>query len=271
MNAGAGAKLKYTKKAEEIKEVSLQSAVSTVKQLEVKLTEFAKTHHKAIQQDPAFRHKFLSMCAPLGVDPLTSKKSFWSFLNMGDFYHELAVKVAEVCYAYKSKNGGIMALKEVRRVLNIRGTKFKLNAKEKQRKTTSTSTSTSGGSLSPGKYSEDDIIVAIGKLSKLGSGFRTVMVGSTRMVLSVPTELDNDHVQVIQCAQTVFAERREGISFDQVREMTQAETQQWNDDRVKRALDLLLAEGMAWLDRFNGHEYYWFPSVWKEGMSEDMQ
>uniref|UniRef100_A0A7S3VB31 Vacuolar-sorting protein SNF8 n=1 Tax=Chaetoceros debilis TaxID=122233 RepID=A0A7S3VB31_9STRA len=279
MNAGAGAKLKYTKKAEEIKEVSLQSAVSTVKQLEVKLTEFAKTHHKAIQQDPAFRHKFLSMCAPLGVDPLTSKKSFWSFLNMGDFYHELAVKVAEVCYAYKSKNGGIMALKEVRRVLNIRGrTKFKLNANakdEKQRKTTSTSTSTSGGSPSPGKYSEDDIIVAIGKLSKLGSGFRTVMVGSTRMVLSVPTELDNDHVQVIQCAQTVFAERREGISFDQVREMTQTQTQtqtqQWSDDRVKRALDLLLAEGMAWLDRFNGHEYYWFPSVWKEGMSEDTQ
>jgi hypothetical protein len=83
------------------------------------------------------------------------------------------------------------------------------------------------------------------------------------MVLSVPTELDNDHVQVIQCAQTVFAERQEGISFDLVRDMTQ-----WNDDRVKRALDLLLAEGMAWLDRFNGYEFYWFPSVWKEGMSE---
>lgn len=38
------------------------------------------------------------MCAPLGVDPLqASKKSFWSqLLGMGDFYHELAVKVAEV-------------------------------------------------------------------------------------------------------------------------------------------------------------------------------
>eukprot|EP01083_Nonionella_stella_P234436 825262_1 len=262
MNAGAGAKLKYTKKAEEIKEVSLQSAVSTVKQLEVKLTEFAKTHHKAIQQDPAFRHKFLSMCAPLGVDPLTSKKSFWSFLNMGDFYHELAVKVAEVCYAYKSKNGGIMALKEVRRVLNTRGTKFKLNANANVKRKGNHAKG-SDSSTGSGKYSEDDIIVAIGKLSKLGSGFRTVLVGSTLMVLSVPTELDNDHVQVIQCAQTVFAERQEGISFDLVRDMTQ-----WNDDRVKRALDLLLAEGMAWLDRFNGYEFYWFPSVWKEGMSE---
>ena len=42
--------------------------------------------------------RFLQMCAPLGVDPLqASKKSFWSqLLGMGDFYHELAVKVAEV-------------------------------------------------------------------------------------------------------------------------------------------------------------------------------
>jgi hypothetical protein len=85
------------------------------------------------------------------------------------------------------------------------------------------------------------------------------------MVVSVPTELDNDHVQVIKCAQMVFAERQEGIIFYAVRDMTQ-----WNDDRVKRALDLLLAEGMAWLDRFDGYEFYWFPSVWKEGrMAEE--
>lgn len=61
--------------------------VETVKQLEIKLSTFAKRHHKAIQNDPAFRHKFLSMCAPLGVDPLTTNKSFWSFLKMGDFYY----------------------------------------------------------------------------------------------------------------------------------------------------------------------------------------
>eukprot|EP01083_Nonionella_stella_P234435 825261_1 len=167
---------------------------------------------------------------------------------MGDFYHELAVKVAEVCYAYKSKNGGIMALKEVRRVLNTRGTKFKLNANANANVKGKGKGSSSGGSGSgPGKYSVDDNIVAIGKLSKLGSGFRTVLVGSTMMVLSVPTELDNDHVQVIQCAQKVFAERQEGITFDLVRDMMT----QWNDDRVKRALDLLLSEGIAWLDCFN--------------------
>jgi len=233
---------KFTKKAEEIKTVSLQSALDTVKQLEIKLTKFAQTHHKAIQTDPAFRHKFLSMCAPLGVDPLTTKKSFWSFLNMGDFYHELAVKVAEVCYAYRSRNGGIMSIKEVQGVLVGRGTKFRLNEVVS-------------------KYNEQDIIVAIGKLQKLGSGFRTVTVGNSIMVVSVPTELDNDHVQVIQLAQDVA----EGITVDMVGEMTG-----WNEDRVKRALDLLLAEGMAWLDLYDGKEFFWFPSVWKDSLVEEM-
>jgi hypothetical protein len=43
----------------------------------------------------------------------------------------------------------------------------------------------------------------------------------------------------------------------------------WDRDRVKRALDLLLAEGMAWIDHYNGEELYWFPSVWKDAMAPD--
>ena len=210
-----------------------------MKQLEEKLTNFAQTHHKAIATDPAFRQKFLSMCAPLGVDPLTSKKSFWSFLNMGDFYHELAVKVAEVCYAYRSRNGGIMSIKEVQAVLVRRGTKFRLNEVVS-------------------KYSEEDIIVAIDKLKQLGSGFRTVKVGKSVMVVSVPTELDNDHVHVIQVAQDVA----QGISVDMVQNITG-----WDEDRAKRALNLLLAEGIAWIDKYDEQEFYWFPSVWKDSMA----
>ncbi len=214
-------------------------SVDTVKQLEEKLTKFAQTHHKAIATDPAFRQKFLSMCAPLGVDPLTSKKSFWSFLNMGDFYHELAVKVAEVCYAYRSRNGGIMSIKEVQSVLKRRGTKFRLNEMVSQ-------------------YNEQDIIVAIDKLKQLGSGFRTVKVGNSMMVVSVPTELDNDHVHVIQLAQDVA----QGITAGMVKDMTG-----WDEDRVMRSLNLLLTEGMAWIDHFNEQDYYWFPSVWKDSLT----
>ena len=68
---------KFQKKADEMNPISLQSALETVEKLEIKLTEFAKKHFKDIQNDPAFRQKFLEMCAPLGVDPLLSKKGFW--------------------------------------------------------------------------------------------------------------------------------------------------------------------------------------------------
>ena len=134
-----------------------------------------------------------------------------------------------------------MSVKEVQDVLIRRGTKFRLNE-------------------TVSKYNKEDIIVAIEKLSQLGSGFRTVKVGNTMMVVSVPTELDNDHVQVIQLAQDIS----QGITVEMVGEMTG-----WGNDRVKRALDLLLAEGMAWLDFYNGNEFYWFPSVWKDSLTED--
>ena len=160
---------------------------------------------------------------------------------MGDFYHELAVKVAEVCYAYRSRNGGIMSIKEVQGVLVRRATKFRLNE-------------------GVSKYNEEDIIVAIDKLKQLGSGFRTVKVGNSVMVVSVPTELDNDHVHVIQLAQDVA----QGITVDMVEDITD-----WDRDRVKRALDLLLAEGMAWIDHHDEKELYWFPSVWKDSLAAE--
>mmetsp|Transcript_9194 Transcript_9194/g.16975 ORF Transcript_9194/g.16975 Transcript_9194/m.16975 type:complete len:145 (+) Transcript_9194:113-547(+) len=106
--ARAGAKA-YTKKAEEMNAVSLARAMETVEKLEVKLEGFAKTHKHEIQHDPAFRAKFLEMCAPLGVDPLSAEKGFWgNMLGIGEFYYELSVKVAEVCLASRSRNGGII-------------------------------------------------------------------------------------------------------------------------------------------------------------------
>ena len=61
-------KRSYGRKAEELKAISLASAMETVEKLEHKLAEFAKTHKHAIQHDPEFRSKFLEMCAFLGVD-----------------------------------------------------------------------------------------------------------------------------------------------------------------------------------------------------------
>ena len=55
----------------------MQSAVNTIAQLQIKITDFAKARQSDIQDDPAFRHQFLQMCAPLGIDPLLSQKGFW--------------------------------------------------------------------------------------------------------------------------------------------------------------------------------------------------
>jgi ESCRT-II complex subunit VPS22 len=225
------------KKADEIKAVSLQSAIDTCEKLEIKLTEFAKTHRNDIRNDPVFRQRFLEMCAPLGVDPLSSDKSFWgSVLGMGDFYHELAVKVAEVCSASRSTNGGIMSVKEVQAIL----------AKRKTRLGTASAAAT---------VSASDIEVAIKKLGKLGGGFRTIKVGKSTMIVSVPNELDGDIMRVM----AVGNEISHGITVDDMIVATQ-----WSRERVERAVQLLLQEGMAWLDTHQGDDYYWFPSSWQE-------
>lgn len=242
----SGASKYAQKKADEMKAVSLQSAIDTVEKLEVKLTDFAKLHRSDIQKDPVFRHRFLQMCAPLGVDPLSSKKTvLGNLLGMGDFYHELAVKIAEVCLASKSSNGGIMSVREIQSVLKHRKTRLGMASQQ----TTDVSVS--------------DMQVAIQKLGKLGGGFRTIQVGSSTMVVSVPTELDNDHMQVM----TVAQECGEGVTTDQVMTATG-----WNRQRADRAIELLLQEGMAWVDEYQGVSYYWFTSIWqeqKEALIED--
>jgi ESCRT-II complex subunit VPS22 len=234
-----GASKYVQKKADELKASSLQSAIDTVEKLEIKLTEFAKTHRNKIQKDPVVRARFLQMCAPLGIDPLSSKKTvLGNLLGMGDFYHELAVKIAEVCLASKSSNGGIMSVREIQNTLKQRKSKFGMV------------------SAQDSSVSEADIRVAISKLGQLGGGFRIVEIGKSPMVVSVPTELDNDHVSVLNAAQERAGQ---GIALQHVTASTG-----WHPDRAQRAMDLLLHEGMAWIDYYQGETYYWFSSIWQE-------
>jgi ESCRT-II complex subunit VPS22 len=216
--------------------------METVEKLEHKLANFAKTHKYAIQHDPEFRSKFLEMCVLLGVDPLSSQKGFFwdTILGIGDFYVELSVKVAEVCLASRTRNGGIIRVSEVKEILEHRGTKFQFaNATNKS------------------SYTEEDIITSIKKLSKLGSGFRTVNVGrDVIMIVSVPDELDADHMQVLNYAE-------EKTTDGMVRTELLSKALGWDNERSNRALDLLLGKGMAWLDTHRGETNYWFPSLWK--------
>jgi len=251
-----------------MKAVSLQSALDTIEQLEVKLTEFAKKHQKEIKTDPVFRQRFLEMCGPIGVDPLASKKGFIaSVLGMGDFYHELAVKVAEVCLANRSTNGGIMSVREVQLALAKRKTRLGMTS-------TTEETSTSAAAGQNNVISSSDIQVAVSKLAKLGGGFRVVQVGPTEMIVSVPQELDNDHMSVMAVAAAAAAAATTttdssggaGITLEEIRQATG-----WTSERCQRAVDLLLQQGMAWLDVWQGRRYYWFPSIWQETKQQQQQ
>lgn len=182
-----------------------------------------------IRSDPVFRQQFQTMCAKIGVDPLASNKGFWSeLLGMGDFYYELAVQVVTVCLATRAQNGGLMELAALRsRLERTRG---------------------KGAQA----ISEDDVRRAVDKLHVLGSGFDIVTLGSRRMVVSVPVELTLDETALLTLAA--------GTRCVSVRLL--AERLQWAPDRSRRALDKLLAEGMAWVDLSSPAEpEYWFPSI----------
>ena len=136
-------------------------------------------------------------------------------LGIGEFYVELSVKVAEVCLASRSRNGGIIRVSEVKEILERRGTKFQF-----------------ANSTSKSIYTEEDIITSIKKLSKLGSGFRTVNVGRVIMIVSVPKELDADHMQVLNYAE----ETPNGM----VRTETLSKALGWDNERSNRDWDCCL-------------------------------
>ncbi len=52
--------------------------------------------------------------------------------------------------------------------------------------------------------SEDDMARAIKKLRVLGGGFAVIPVGKTRLVQSVPGELNMDHTHVLQQAEVAM-------------------------------------------------------------------
>lgn len=111
---------------------SITHAQNAIKTLQESITTFASSHKEDIATDPAFRAQFLQMCGPLGVDPLSSESGFWGkTLGIGDFYYELAVKASEICVAYKSRNGGVMALSELRAILEARENKKVRSQKKK--------------------------------------------------------------------------------------------------------------------------------------------
>lgn len=88
----------FTEVGDQLAESQLAHVSAQLESFKTNLEQFALKYKNNIKKDPEFRKLFQIMCARIGVDPLASKKGFWSeLLDVGDFYYELAVQIIEVC------------------------------------------------------------------------------------------------------------------------------------------------------------------------------
>lgn len=227
------AQSRFKDKGSEIADDQLQHMSKQMETFRTNLQEFAGKYKKNIRKNPQFRQQFQEMCAAVGVDPLASSKGFWAnMLGVGDFYYELGVQIIEVCLATRHRNGGILPLDDLRKlVIKSRS----VSAKHEDIET-------------------DDLLRAIDKLKVLGEGFRVISCGKSYIVQSVPAELSVDHTSVIQKAN--------GTGYVTVSSLI--EDFQWEKLRAERALEELIREGLVWVDEQNrGEPSYWFPGLQK--------
>jgi len=217
--------------SEQMKQMQAQLAI-----FKQNLEEFAKKHKKDINKNPEFRKYFQDMCSKIGVDPLASNKGFWAeMLGVGDFYYELGVQIIEGCVRTRSSNGGLIEIRELLHYL------CEIRPQSAQ------------------AICEDDIERSIKKLKVLGNGFNLLNIGSKKMVQSVPCELNTDHTTVLLIAQDK--------GYVEVLELEKELL--WPADRIVNTLDLLLKQGIAWIDVPNvGKQLYWFPSLFGGTLKE---
>ncbi|KAI0037539.1 winged helix DNA-binding domain-containing protein [Auriscalpium vulgare] len=201
------------------------------------LTSFA-THHRAdIRGDPHFRHLFQQMCAAIGVDPLAGPRrgGWWEeALGLGDWQSELGVQIVDVCVSTRERNGGLIEMRElVRLVGRLRG-------------------------VEGGAVTEDDVVRSIRALKPLGAGYEVVDCGDGRkMVRSVVKELDADQMVVL-----AIAAKQDG----RVDEDLLVRERGWTVDRARAVLEnMLLRDGTCWLDDQDGPDgmgrAYWVPAA----------
>ncbi|GFT87985.1 vacuolar-sorting protein SNF8 [Trichonephila clavipes] len=213
------AQARFKDKGSEIADDQLQHMTKQMDTFRSNLQDFAGKYKSKIKKNPQFRQQFQEMCSATGVDPLASSKGFWAdMLGVGDFYYELGVQIVEVCLATRHRNGGIMNLEELRRLLLK-----SRNLASKQE-----------------DIGYDDLLRAIDKLKILGEGFRTIACGSARdhIVQSVPAELNVDHTKVIQ----------KGSSTGYVTLTILMEEFGWEKVRAEKAIVDLIREGLVWVD-----------------------
>lgn len=198
------------------------------------LDAYAQKHRKDINSNPIFRRDFQRLCSTAGVDPLSSNRSVWSGLGMGDFYYDLAVQIIDVCVSTRSANGGLIRMSDLVSWLN----RLRTGSAQKRKVT---------------QVTDDDITRALKKLGTLGSSICIVKIGKDEYVQSVPKAMGGDLSDVMDCA-----DEKGRVLLSQV-----VEKYKWTKERATNALDTLVSQGVAMIDDQDkcGERVYWFLSM----------
>ncbi|KAF8273724.1 EAP30/Vps36 family-domain-containing protein [Lactarius quietus] len=186
----------------------------------------------------ATHHRMISMCASIGVDPLAGPRrgGWWEeALGLGDWQSELGVQIVDVCVSTRDRNGGLIELSElVRLVSHLRG-------------------------LEGGAITEEDVVRSIQALKPLGAGYEVLDFGDggRKMVRSVPKELNEDQMVVL-----AIAAEQSG----RVDEELLIRRNAWTEERARAVLsNMLLRDGTCWLDEQDGPDgmgrAYWIPAA----------
>jgi len=226
-------KRSFAELSSELSRSQVENLHSQLGQFRTALAHFASTHRESIKNDPSFRHAFQQMCSSIGVDPLAGpKKGGWwaELLNLGDWQYELGVQIVDVCVSTRERNGGLIEMSElVRLVSKLRG-------------------------VSGGGITEEDVVRSIKTLQPLGAGYQVVEIDGCKMVRSVVKALDEDQTVILAAA------REKGgrvVEDDLIRQKG------WARDRARAALEnMLLRDGLCWLDAQDeqASRAYWVPS-----------
>lgn len=229
-------KRSFAELSTELSQSQVEHLHSELNQFRTALAHFASTHRESIKSNPSFRHAFQQMCSSIGVDPLAGprKGGWWAeMLGLGDWQYELGVQIVDVCVSTRERNGGLVEMSELLRLVSkLRG-------------------------VGSGVITEDDVVRSIKTLQPLGAGYQVVEIGGQKMVRSVVKELDEDQNVVLAIAQ------EEG---GRVVEDLVIRRKGWTRDRTRAALEnMLLRDGLCWLDDQDERygRAYWVPAAMK--------
>eukprot|EP00825_Cyclidium_porcatum_P019935 TRINITY_DN22800_c0_g1_i3.p1 TRINITY_DN22800_c0_g1~~TRINITY_DN22800_c0_g1_i3.p1 ORF type:complete len:203 (+),score=33.55 TRINITY_DN22800_c0_g1_i3:148-756(+) len=171
---------------------------------------FAQKYKEQINKNPQYRNNFNELCLKIGVDPMSSKKNVLSSLGFGDFYIQLTMVVLDICEKEKSRNGGIMSIKDIIE-------KIKTRHKNLDSVTSS------------------DICKAIDKAKILGN----FQIFNQAYVSIVPIALSNE-IERLMSLSDQYGCFTEKLIITKL---------QWSTKLMEENINILRQQGLIWLDK----------------------